>query len=319
MLPRLPAVRSRVFVALMVIPAIGAAFLVPRPGDGTRAVPPSTWAPVAQGVLTPVLIEPTSRVGAFESSAPTSDQRSPRSLEAGLTAEAGEMRRAIGTPGSPVAPASSTPPSGPTHVVVAGDNLWTIARRHSAPLAAILPWNDGVDPARLVAGQRILVPGGSKMRVARPSAGRTSIAPRPPVRNTPKPTAARAPSPSGSTGNHLWPLAIRGTISRGFSAAQHPGLDIAAPTGTPVRTIAEGTVTWAGWKGNGGGYVVVIRHAGGMRSTYNHNSKVLVEVGEAVERGQTIARVGSTGWSTGPHLDVRIEMGGRFINPMDIY
>ena len=299
MLPRLPAVRSRVFVALMVIPAIGAAFLVPRPGDGARAVPPSTWAPVAQGVLTPVLIEPTPRVGAFESSAPTSDQRSPRSLEAGLTAEAGETLRAIGTPGSPLAPAPSTPPSGPTHVVVAGDNLWTIARRHSAPLAAILPWNDGVDPDRLVTGQRILVPGGSKMRVARPfagrsSAGRTSIA-------------------------HLWPLAIRGTISRGFSAAQHPGLDIAAPTGTPVRTIAEGTVTWAGWKGNGGGYVVVIRHAGGMRSTYNHNSQVLVEVGEAVERGQTIARVGSTGWSTGPHLDVRIEMGGRFVNPMDIY
>ena len=56
-----------------------------------------------------------------------------------------------------------------------------------------------------------------------------------------------------------------------------------------------------------------------MRSTYNHNSKVLVEVGETVERGQTIAQVGSTGWSTGPHLDVRIEMGGRFVNPMDIY
>ncbi len=294
MLPRLPAVRPRVLVAIMGILAVGAAFLVPRPGDGVSAVPPTTWSPVPQGVLTPVLIEPTSRVGAFESSAPTSNQRSPRSLEAGLTAEAGETRRAIGTPGSPVAPAPPTPPSGPTHVVVGGDNLWTIARRHSAPLAAILPWNDGVDPDRLVAGQRILVPGGSKMRPAQPSAARTSIA-------------------------HLWPLAIRGTISRGFSAA-HPGLDIAAPTGTPVRAIAEGTVTWAGWKGNGGGYVVVIRHAGGMRSSsYNHNSKVLVEVGEAVERGQTIALVGSTGWSTGSHLDVRIEMGGRFVNPMDIY
>ena len=318
MLPRLPAVRPRVLVAIMGILAVGAAFLVPRPGDGVSAVPPTTWSPVPPGVLTPVLIEPTSRVGAFESSAPTSDQRSPRSLEAGLTAEAGETRRAIGTPGSPLAPAPSTPPSGPTHVVVAGDNLWTIARRHSAPLAAILPWNDGVDPDRLMTGQRILVPGGSKMRPAQPSAGRTSIAPRAAARNATKPTAARAPSPSGSTGDHLWPLAIRGTISRGFSAA-HPGLDIAAPTGTPVRTIAEGTVTWAGWKGNGGGYVVVIRHAGGMRSTYNHNSKVLVEVGEAVERGQTIAQVGSTGWSTGPHLDVRIEMGGRFVNPMDIY
>ena len=78
-------------------------------------------------------------------------------------------------------------------------------------------------------------------------------------------------------------------------------------------------MTWAGWTANSGGYVVVIRHPGGMRSTYNHNSKVRVEVGEAVKRGQTIAQVGSTGWSTGPHLDVRIEMGGRFVNPMDIY
>lgn len=307
----------------MAILAVGAAFLVPRPGDGVRAVPPSTWSPVPQGVLTPVLIEPPSRAGALESSAPTSGRWGPRSPEAGLTAATDPEHLAIGTPWSPVVPAPVTRPIGPTHVVVAGDNLWTIAQRHSTPLAAIMLWNDGVDPERLVAGQRILVPGGSKMRAAqlsaaRTSAARTSIAPRPLAPNATKQTAARAPSPSRSTGDHLWPLAIRGTISRGFSAA-HPGLDIAAPTGTPVRAIAEGTVAWAGWKTNGGGYVVVIRHSGGMRSTYNHNSKVLVEVGEMVERGQTIAQVGSTGWSTGPHLDVRIEMGGRFVNPMDIY
>lgn len=302
----------------MAILAVGAAFLVPRPGDGVRAVPPSTWSPVPQGVLTPVLIEPPSRAGALESPAPTSGRWRPRRPEAGLTAATDPEHLAIGTPWSPVVPAPVTRPIGPTHVVVAGDNLWTIAQRHSTPLAAIMLWNDGVDPERLVAGQRILVPGGSKMRAAQLSAARTSIAPRPPAPNATKQTAARAPSPARSTGDHLWPLAIRGTISRAFSAA-HPGLDIAAPTGTPVRAIAEGSVTWAGWKENGGGYVVVIRHPGGMRSTYNHNSKVLVEVGEAVERGQTIAQVGSTGWSTGPHLDVRIEMGGRFVNPMDIY
>ena len=307
----------------MAILAVGAAFLVPRPGDGVSAVPPTTWSPVPQGVLTPVLIEPPSRAGALESPAPTSGRWRPRSPEAGLTAATDPEHLAIGTPWSPVVPAPVTRPIGPTHVVVAGDNLWTIAQRHSTPLAAIMLWNDGVDPERLVAGQRILVPGGSKMRAAQlsaaqKSAARTSIAPRPLAPNATKQTAARAPSPSRSAGDHLWPLAIRGTISRGFSAA-HPGLDIAAPTGTPVRAIAEGTVTWAGRKANGGGYVVVIRHPGGMRSTYNHNSKVLVEVGEMVKRGQTIAQVGSTGWSTGPHLDVRIEMGGRFVNPMDIY
>lgn len=310
-------------VAVVAILAIGAAFLVPRPGDGVRAVPPSTWSPVPQGVLTPVLIEPPSRAGALESPAPTSGRWRPRRPEAGLTAATDPEHLAIGTPWSPIQPPPATRPIGPTHVVVAGDNLWTIAQRHSAPLAAIMLWNDGVDPERLVAGQRILVPGGSKMRAAqrsaaRKSAARKSSAPRPPAPNATKLSATRAPSPARSTGDHLWPLAIRGTISRAFSAA-HPGLDIAAPAGTSVRAIAQGSVTWAGWKANGGGYVVVIRHPGGMRSTYNHNSKVLVEVGETVERGQTIAQVGSTGWSTGPHLDVRIEMGGRFVNPMDIY
>lgn len=107
-------------------------------------------------------------------------------------------------------------------------------------------------------------------------------------------------------------------ITTGFSAA-HPGIDIAASMGTPVRAVAAGTVIWAGWKDNGGGYVVVIRHPDGMRSTYNHNSEIGVAVGAQVTRGQTIARVGSTGWSTGPHLDVRIEMDGQFVDPLDLF
>ena len=85
-----------------------------------------------------------------------------------------------------------------------------------------------------------------------------------------------------------------------------------------MRAVAAGTVTWAGWKNNGGGYVVVIRHPDGMLSTYNHNSKLIVQVGDAVAVGETIARVGSTGWSTGPHLDFRIEMGGRSVDPLDV-
>lgn len=64
--------------------------------------------------------------------------------------------------------------------------------------------------------------------------------------------------------------------------------------------------------------MVVIRHSDGMRSTYNHNSRVDVAVGERLAAGQTIARVGSTGWSTGPHLDVRIEMDGRFVDPLEV-
>jgi murein DD-endopeptidase MepM/ murein hydrolase activator NlpD len=86
-----------------------------------------------------------------------------------------------------------------------------------------------------------------------------------------------------------------------------------------VRAIAAGVVRWAGWKNNGGGYVVVIRHPGGMISTYNHNRSVRISVGQRVVRGQRIADVGSTGLSTGPHLDVRIQMGGRFVNPLALF
>jgi len=119
-------------------------------------------------------------------------------------------------------------------------------------------------------------------------------------------------------GGHGWPLAIKGQISNGYSS-RHPAIDIAAPSGTPVLAIAAGKVTWAGWKDNGGGYVVVIRHPDGMVSTYNHNKDVAVARGESVRAGQAIARVGATGWATGPHLDLRIQMDGRLINPLKLY
>jgi murein DD-endopeptidase MepM/ murein hydrolase activator NlpD len=143
----------------------------------------------------------------------------------------------------------------------------------------------------------------------------------PNARPTPRPTqravlAVIIDQNSGAdTRRHLWPLAIRGTISSRFSST-HPGIDIAAPSGTPVRAIASGTIAWAGWKTNGGGYVVVIRHPDGMRSTYNHNRGVAVRRGDRVTRGQRIAWVGESGRATGPHLDLRIQMGGRFVNPL---
>jgi murein DD-endopeptidase MepM/ murein hydrolase activator NlpD len=220
------------------------------------------------------------------------------------------------TPSPTITPArSASPPKapkGPTHVVTAGDNLWTIARRHSTDLADILRWNDGVDPDRLVAGQRILVPGGSKMAsLPQP----TRLAPRT-TSSRPAPMTRRASS-QAQEGDHLWPLAVRGTLTTRFSAA-HPGIDIAAPLGTPVRAVAGGTVVWAGWKDNGGGYVVEIEHPDGMRSTYNHNSKVTVERGDKVAQGDTIALVGATGRATGPHLDFRVWMGGRLVDPLEL-
>ena len=98
--------------------------------------------------------------------------------------------------------------------------------------------------------------------------------------------ASRAPA--GGDGGHLWPLPVGRTITNRFSAA-HPAIDIAAPLGTSVRAIAAGTVIDAGWRSNGGGNVVVIRHPDGMVSTYNHNRDVAVRRGQLVEAGQQMA------------------------------
>ncbi len=93
------------------------------------------------------------------------------------------------------------------------------------------------------------------------------------------------------------------------------GIDYAAPTGTPVRTVGSGTVTYTGWLG-GYGYTIIVKHNNtGYETQYAHLSKILVKKGERLTKGQTIGRVGSTGMSTGPHLDYRVKFNGKFVNP----
>lgn len=94
----------------------------------------------------------------------------------------------------------------------------------------------------------------------------------------------------------------------------HDGLDLAAPTGTPVHAIERGLVAFAGSYG-GYGKIVVLIHPGGMTSHYAHCSTFTVSVGEVVERGQVIGRVGDTGTATGPHLHFELREGGRPLDP----
>ncbi len=97
----------------------------------------------------------------------------------------------------------------------------------------------------------------------------------------------------------------------------HHGVDFAAPYGTPVSSIGDGTVIFAGWKGGYGKYIR-IRHPNGYMSGYGHLSRILVRRGQRVKQGQMIGRVGSTGLSTGPHLHFEILKDGRFVNPLRI-
>jgi murein DD-endopeptidase MepM/ murein hydrolase activator NlpD len=95
----------------------------------------------------------------------------------------------------------------------------------------------------------------------------------------------------------------------------HLGIDYAAPSGTPVDTIGDGTILFAGWEG-GFGRFIKIRHPNGYTSTYGHLSKYAkgIRSGARVSRGQVVGYVGSSGLSTGPHLDFRLMQGNQFIN-----
>jgi murein DD-endopeptidase MepM/ murein hydrolase activator NlpD len=93
----------------------------------------------------------------------------------------------------------------------------------------------------------------------------------------------------------------------------HLGTDYAAPVGTPVQTIANGRVLFAGRKG-GDGILVQISHSRGYQSYYLHLSRAMVRTGQTVHQGQRIGLVGATGLATGPHLDFRIRQNGRFVN-----
>ncbi len=113
---------------------------------------------------------------------------------------------------------------------------------------------------------------------------------------------------------------VSGIISSRFGArssirsSAHTGLDIATSTGTPVKAAAAGTVTFAGWKGSYGN-LMVITHSNGVQTYYGHCSKLYLSAGTTVSQGQTIAAVGSTGNSTGPHLHFEIRVNGVAHNP----
>jgi murein DD-endopeptidase MepM/ murein hydrolase activator NlpD len=120
-----------------------------------------------------------------------------------------------------------------------------------------------------------------------------------------------------------WPI-IGGWISSHFGyrsdpftgrGAFHAGVDFAAPAGSKVISTGPGTVSFAGYK-SGYGYVVEITHPTGYLTRYGHNSRNLVREGEAVQKGQPIAVIGSTGRSTGTHVHFEVERDGNTLNPM---
>ena len=121
------------------------------------------------------------------------------------------------------------------------------------------------------------------------------------------------------------PLAFS-RVTSGFAMRFHPihktmrahlGVDFGAPTGTPVRSVGDGVVTFSGWQ-NGYGNVVQVEHSGGRSTVYAHLSRIDARRGARIEQGQLIGAVGATGWATGPHLHFEFKLGGKQVDPMQV-
>lgn len=198
---------------------------------------------------------------------------------------------------------------GIVYQVKSGDSISRLAIVYGVSADEIIKANQLASADKLKLGQELIIPGAKAATVATTSRGDIS---RP---STTKSTTSTTSKPSTSSG-YLWP--VRGPITSGFGSrwgSIHTGVDIGVSTGTPVKASRAGTVIQAGWNG-GYGYSVTISHGGGVTTLYGHNSKLLVKVGDKVSAGQVIARSGSTGRSTGPHVHFEVRINGKAINPL---
>jgi murein DD-endopeptidase MepM/ murein hydrolase activator NlpD len=221
-----------------------------------------------------------------------------------LCVVAGCAPRSIGRPGAAA--------QGTYHVVRPGENLYRIGKAYDIGYEELARLNNLRDPGQIRVGQRIFIPGAPRelpVDVITPS--QTA----PEITAVPETPPQESASLSFET-TFIWP--ISGTINSGFGrrgSSFHDGIDIAAPEGTPIRAVASGEVVYSD-RLRGYGNMVILRHAGGFVSVYAHNERNLVREGQQVARGESIARVGSTGRVTGPHLHFEIRRDNKALDPL---
>jgi murein DD-endopeptidase MepM/ murein hydrolase activator NlpD len=212
------------------------------------------------------------------------------------------------------------PVTGLVLTVKPSDTLGSIAERYRVNANDILSEN-GIDDPNLVVGQVLMIPDANGKGIATPKPK-----PKPAAKVTSRPRSSGGGGTvhkprTYSGGSMLWPVAGGNNYISQYFHYGHYAIDIAADYGSTVRAAAGGTVLFAGWKSNGGGYQVWIAHGSGLYTTYNHMSSITVGRGQSVGRGQHVGRVGQSGNATGPHLHFEVWIGpiwdgGRRVNPL---
>lgn len=188
------------------------------------------------------------------------------------------------------------PVSGVRYMVKKGDTLPSIAKTYSGDVGDIIAYNGLVSAADIAVGESIVIPGG---KVPAPAAPKR---PKKTPSGTPQSASGASVAASGYYVNPA-PGAVRTQGIHGYN-----GVDLGAPTGTPVRAASGGEVIISkdsGWNGGYGSYIV-IKHANGTQTLYAHLSAAYVSAGATVSQGESIGAIGNTGQSTGPHLHFEI-------------
>lgn len=235
-------------------------------------------------------------------------------------------------------------PGGRYHLVRPGQTGIAIARAYGVPWSQVVSANDLSEPYILRAGQRVLIPGGPpdvRGVASAPSAAQRAAAftldvdsiltggepaiterqapARPvatPARVLPATTAVVAPA--STPGRFAWP--VNGSIARRFgpgaSGERNDGIKIAVPLATPIRAAADGTVAYVGDGIAALGGLVIVRHGGGWTSVYGHASKLLVQRGQAVKKGDTLALSGDTGFADRPEVHFELRRGRTPVDPV---
>lgn len=192
------------------------------------------------------------------------------------------------------------PYSGVEHTVAKGQTLQGIANLYKVDVEDIIIFNDLENGSKLAIGEKLMIPGGSLQGTGSTSTSSGS-----------KPgSSGGVPKPYPQTGKDVAGYFVNpvpnARKSRGINAT-HRGVDLAAPTGTPIYAAAAGRVTFARNGYNGGfGNLVIVAHPNGTETLYAHMSKIATTVGAQVSQKEIIGYVGSTGRSTGPHLHVEV-------------